>query len=1358
MNKLMSNKKFTRITALLLAVSVIFGTMFALPVSAASGDKVTITFDYCYDSTGNIIKFQQTAVSDGYTVGTPGEELCKIFADGKEAYCIEPGHTLYSGNTLTEDGSTVWKNLGSAKQKAINLALLYGKPGSGKSLSGTEDQKWVATQLIVWEFVSGCRSTNDGYKCTNTKFIDGICAGGANPGVKSVYNAISKSLANYSTVPSFASAIASKAETYEMKYSDGKYTLTLTDSNNILSDFSFKTTGGVSVSVSGNRLTLTSTSTVNDAVTFNSAKSMPDVGKTVLVPYGDATLQDVITGVENDADPIRAYFKVKTNAGNLKLKKTSEDGVVKGIKFKVTGTDYNKIATTDENGTFTLTDLVPGKYTVTEHTPTEYVEQKSKTVNVESGKTATVSFSNVLKKWNLTVKKTDAETKSVQGDATLAGAVYGIYNNGKLVDKYTTDKNGSFTTSYYVCGDNWTLKEIEPSEGYLLDETEYHIGVEAKKYTIENNSISMSVTEDILKGKISIIKHTDDGSTKIETPEVGAEFQVYLKSSGSYTKAKESERDTLICDEYGFAETKELPYGTYTVHQTKGWNGTEFIADFDVFISENNKTYKYLINNASLESYVKIVKVDSETGKQIPYAGAGFQIYNSDGKLVTMTYTYPTVTEIDTFYTNSEGYLITPETLPYGKGYSVVEVQAPYGYILDSTPVYFDITAEKISEENGVTIVKTEKKNTPQKGTITIEKTGEIFSNVTAVGGGYTDENGNDVALPTIYQPEYSVSGLSGAVFEIYADEDITTPDGTIRYTKDTLVDTITTGKKGTATSKQLYLGRYRVVETVAPYRTVINPEPHTVELTYSGQNEKVTNTSTSFTNDRQKVVIDLTKILEQDEKFSIGNNDEILNVSFGLYADEDLKAANGTVIPKNGLLEIITCDEKGKATFTTDLPIGSYYVKEISTDNHYILSDKKYPVVFEYAGQDTATVHISVNDGEPIENEIIYGTIQGLKIDRETGENITGALFGLFSITETKFTEETAILTSESNEEGIFTFENVPYGEYIVSELKPAEGYLPNEENYTVTISENKEIIEITIENDKIPELGTTATIDGKKEVGATEVFTLEDVVEYKHLVPGKEYTVKGVLMDKATGKELLIDGKKITSEATFIPDEPTGEVIVSFEFDARYINEETNIVVFESLYSEDKELAVHADLEDVGQNVTVKIPKIGTKASIDGKKEFTVNGDITIDDVVSYKHLTAGKEYTIKGVLMDKSTGKQFLVDGKEVCSEVTFTPETADGEVTVSFTFDGSAITKDTEIVAFETLYRDGKEIAVHDDIDDKDQTVTIHPQPEPEKPQTGDNSNLGFYIGLGSVAVGGLIAFLIIKFKKKDEDDE
>ena len=1359
MNKLMINKIFKRITAVLLNVVLMISTFAVLPVSAV-GKSVTVTFDYCYDTAGNIIKYvEKTTAPNGTTVGTVGEDLCRIYVDGKDAYCIEPGVHLMSGDTVTENASTVWKNLGSAKQKAINLALLYGKPGNSSNMSGTAGQQWIATQLIIWEFVTGCRSTSDGFKCTDKRFYNGICGGDSNTGVQTNYNKISTLLAEYSTVPSFASVLKSKADTYEMKYKDGEYSVTLKDENKVLDEFNFKATDGVKVSVSGNKMTLTSSKPVDNEVTFTSAKKMPSVSSTsTLIPYGSASVQDVISGVEPESDPVKAYFSVKTMTGSLKLKKTSEDGIVEDIKFTVTGTDYSKIVTTDKDGIFTLTDLVPGKYTITENTPNKYAEQKSKTVNIESGKTATVTFKNVLKKWNLTVVKTDAETKSAQGDASLAGAVYGIYDNGKLVDKYTTNKNGSFTTSYYVCGDNWTLKEIEPSEGYLLDETEYHIGAESKKYTIENNSVSMGVTEDILKGKIAIIKHADDGSTKIETPEKGAEFQVYRKSAGSYAKTKESERDTLICDEYGFAETKDLPYGTYTVHQTKGWNGTEFIADFDVFISENNKTYKYLINNASLESYVKIVKVDSETGKQIPYAGAGFQIYDYNGKLVTMKYTYPTVTEIDTFYTNSEGYLITPETLPYGKGYSAVEVQAPYGYVLDSTPIYFDITAENTSEENGVTIVKAEKKNTPQKGTITIEKTGEIFSNVTAIGGGYTYENGNDIALPTIYQPEYSVSGLSGAVFEIYADEDITTPDGTVRAKKGELVATLKTNSKGTATSKQLYLGKYRVVEKTAPYGFVLNRTVNHIELTYAGQNEKVTNTSTSFTNDRQKAEIDLTKVLEQNEKFNIGNNDEILNVSFGLYADEDLKAANGTVIPKDGLLEIITCNEKGKATFTTDLPIGKYYVKEISTDSHYILSDKKYPVVFEYAGQDTATVHISVNDGKSITNDIIYGTIKGLKIDRETGENIAGALFGLFSTDETEFTEETAILTAESNEGGVFEFTDVPYGEYIVRELKPAEGYLPNEENYAVTIFDNKEIIEITVENDKIPELKTTATVDGKKEVGATEVFTLEDVVEYKHLVPGKEYTVKGVLMDKATGKELLIDGKKITSEATFIPEEPTGEVIVSFEFDARYIKEDTDIVVFESLYSEDKELATHADIEDEGQTVTVKIPKIGTKASIDDKKEFTANGDITIDDVVSYKNLTVGKEYTISGVLMDKSTGKAFLVDGKEVCSKVTFTPETADGEVTVSFTFDGCAITKDTEIVVFETLYREGTEIAVHSDIEDEDQTVTIHPQPEPEKPQTGDNSNLGFYIGLGSVAVGGLIAFLIIKFKKKDEDDE
>jgi LPXTG-motif cell wall-anchored protein len=1222
----MTNKNIKRIVSALLAVVVLCGTMFVMPVSAAN-KSVTVTFDYCYDTSGNIIKYVQNTTSPtGTTVGTVGEELCRIYADGKDAYCIQPGYTLKSGNTLTEDASTAWKNLGSAKQKAINLALLYGKPGNSSNLTGTDGQKWIATQLIVWEFVTGCRSTSDGFKCTDKRFYNGICGGDKNTGVQTNYNKISNLLAEYSTVPSFASVLKSKAETYEMKYKDGEYSVTLTDTNKVLDEFNFKNTDGVKVSVNGNKLTLTSSKAVDDEVTFTSAKKMPSVSSSSqLIAYGSSSVQDVISGVESESDPVKAYFSVKTMTGNLKLKKTSEDGIVKGLKFKVTGDDYSKTATTDENGTFTLTDLVPGTYTVTEVTEDRYAKQDSKTVKVESGKTATVTFSNVLKKWRAKVTKVDSENTIAQGDSSLAGAVYGVYENGKLKDKYTTNAKGEFTTSYYTCGDNWTIKEITPSEGYLLDETEYKVGAESKNYTIEKNTVEMTVNEDVDKGKISIIKHSDDGSTKIETPEKGAEFQVYLKSAGSYDKANDTERDTLVCDEDGFAETKDLPYGTYTVHQTKGWDGTELIADFDVFINENGKTYKYLINNASLESYLKIVKTDSETGKQIPYAGAGFQIYNPNGELVTMKYTYPTVTKLDTFYTNEEGYLITPETLPYGKGYSVVEVQAPYGYVLDSTPIYFDVTEENTSEENGITIVKTEKKNTPQKGTITVEKTGEIFSNVTSI-----------ITEPIIYQPEYSVSGLAGAVFEIYADEKITTPDGTVRYTKDTLVDTITTDENGTATSKEIYLGKYRVVETQPVEGFVLNTEPTSVELTYAGQEVAVTNVNTSINNDRQKVEIDLAKVLEQDETFNIGNNDEIKSVSFGLYADEDITASDGTTIPKDGLIEIITCDENGKATFATDLPLGNYYVQEYSTDCHYVLSDEKYPVVFKYAGQDVPTVHISVNDGEPISNKLIYGAIKGLKIDRETEKAIAGAEFGLFKAVETDFSENNAILTTTSDKNGVFTFKNIPYGEYIVRELQPADGYLPNEESYPVKISENEEVIEITVENDKIPELKTTATINGEKEAVA------EDTV--------------------------------------------------------------------------------------------------------------------TIDDVVSYKNLIVGKEYTISGVLMDKSTGKAFLVDGKEITSKVTFTAEKTNGKVKMSFTFDGSAITEETDIVVFETLYNEGVELATHSDIEDEGQTVTVYPQTTPEAPQTGDNSNIGFFIGLGAVALGGLVSVIFIKLKKKDEDDD
>lgn len=1099
---------------------------------------------------------------------------------------------------------------------------------------------------------------------------------------------------------------------------------TVTDTNKVLCDYpAFNyTKNKVTVKHEKDKNTLTisvdkdctATSFALPATKYFKEYTGDDDELLLYYPYGSKSYQKLIYSAYYD--PIDVSFNADiTPLGNLKLIKTSEDKIVSGIKFNVSGNGINRIVTTDSKGEFQIDDLVPGKYTVTEESIDKYVPAKSQTVTVEGNKTATVSFSNVLKRsdikvikscednfteghkfhlygtslsgikvdeytttdkngvatfkdiligtgytleevdtavryvipdnqtaaveWNkvneyhfnnklkkfrVKVVKSDIEKGHAQGDAKLSGAKYGIYKGNQLIDTYTTDENASFTTKYYVCDTDWTIKEISASEGYLINDEVYKVGADPKLYEIEYNECKNAVTEQVKKGKIAIIKHTDDGSTQIETPEKGAEFQVYLKSAGSFVNVDKDEKDTIICDEDGFASTKLLPYGVYTVHQTKGWEGREKIKDFDVFIDTDMKEYKFLINNSNFESYLKVVKLDAETGKQIAYEGAGFEIYDSNNHRISMQFTYPEVTEIHTFYTNSEGYLITPEKLPYGD-YTLKEVQAPYGYVLDSTPIPFSITQENSSTDTGVTVVKVKAKDMSQKGVIEITKTGEIFKSVIENEG--------------IYTPIYENGNLANAVFEIYAAEDITTLDGTTRYYQGEKVDEITTDKNGIAKSKQLYLGKYTVIEKTAPDTFVNANEQYDVELTYAGQNVSVTSTALSVYNDRQKVSVSLLKELSKDERFKLGMNDEILSVQFGIYADEDITAADGTVIPKDGLITYGKCDENGKLTFNCDLPIGyKFYAKEMATDSHYILSDTRYTFDTEYKGQNVETIKIDLNSGQKIENNLIYGTIKGLKIDRETEKTIKGALFGLFKSDTTEYTKDNAILTAESDENGIFVFDNIPFGDWLIKEIKPAENYLPSDDIHHITVSDNEQIIEITAVNDRIPELKTTATIDGEKEV--------------------------------------------------------------------------------------------------------------------------TAKGEITIDDVVEYKHLVPGKKYKIVGTLMDKSTGKPFEIDGKPITSEVTFTPEKSNGEVTVLFTFDSSAIKETTELVVFETLYRDGIEIAVHADINDEGQTVKINvPVPEkPSTPKTGDERNYGFWIGLGSIAVGGIVAGVILKIKSKKDEDE
>lgn len=967
--------------------------------------------------------------------------------------------------------------------------------------------------------------------------------------------------------------------------------LTVTDTNKVLSDYPAFTKNGSGWSITHSKNSNSLTIKVDKSCTASSFKlangeyykdgTGDDDELLLYYPYGSESYQKLIYSAYYD--PVSMAFSGSiTPLGDMKLVKTSEDGIVAGINFTVTGAKgFSKTVTTNANGEIDISNLAPGTYTITEENIDRYVPNQSQTITVSSGKTSSVSFYNILKKFRVTVTKQDYEKGHSQGDAKLSGAVYGLYKGDELVAQYTTDQNGSFTTDYYVCGKDWTIKEITPSEGYLLNDTVYKVGADPKDYTVEyNNAPDMTVMEQVIKGKISIIKHTDNGETQIETPEKGAEFQIYLKSAGSFVNADKDERDTIVCDQDGFASTKLLPYGVYTVHQTKGWDGREKITDFDVFINTDGKTYKFLINNKNFESYLKVVKLDKETGKQIVYEGAAFEIYDSDNHRVAMQYTYPQVTSIHTFYTNKEGYLITPEKLPYGD-YTLKEVQAPYGYVLDDTPIPFSITQENSSTDTGVTVVKVKARDVAQKGVINITKTGEIFSSV-------EEKNG-------IYTPKYSVGNLKGAVFKIYAAEDITTLDGTVRYDQGSLVDTITTNDDGVAKSKELYLGKYTVIEKTAPNGYVHNAAKYDAELTYAGQNVSVTSTDLSVYNERQKVSVSLKKVMAEDKTFSIGNNGEITSVRFGIYANEDIKASNGDIIPKDALITFANCDKDGNISFDCDLPVGfKWYAKEIATDEHYILSDTKYEFDTEYQGQDVKVIDIKVNNGEVIKNNLIYGSVKGLKVDRETQEVIKGATFGLFKSDITEFTENNAILTAVTDESGVFVFNNIPYGEYLIKELKPADGYLDNEDIFTVIIKDNEQVVELTAINDKVPELKTTATVNGKKEAVAKGDITIKDTVEYKHLVPNTEYVIKGTLMDKSTGKPFKVKGKEITSTVKFVPDKTDGKVEVTFTFDGSAIKKDTELVVFEALYRDGVELTTHADIDDKGQTVTIKVPEL--------------------------------------------------------------------------------------------------------------------------------------------------------------------
>ena len=975
----------------------------------------------------------------------------------------------------------------------------------------------------------------------------------------------------------------------------------------------------------------------------------------------------------------------------------------KGAKFTITseasqnalGKDLTFTTTTDEYGYAYFCDVPIGYYTVKEiEVDNKYVQPDNQVFYVAwDGNTNydvtgancrnsvdyyadynsnTLTFINYLKYFRFEFSKLDNDTNSskAQGDASLAGATYELYKGNELVGTYVTDAKGKFTTNYHICGNDYYLKEVGSSNGYYINKENLKVSEDPSKYTVRLNDTSKTNTETVKKGRIEIMKFTDDGSDKYVTPEPNAEFQIYLKSAGSYENAKNNERDLIVTGKDGYAESKALPYGEYVIHQTKcGLEGT-LLADDQICKIQTDSSaypdngdsnvvavYRYAIKNLLDSAYLKLVKVDADTGKAIPYnelQGAKFQILDKDFNVVKMTYTYPKKMVIDTFTLNDEGYLITPEKLPYGK-YYIVEVEAPYGYFnpnadkivsrIDSNgnTVYeydkksVEKTAFKIdtvNNENKVdktdaqrATIEVSIKNNVQTANLQIEKRGEVFKTVT--------KNGE------FYSAVYEEQGLAGAVYTVYASEDIVTPDGTVRYKKGDAVCTLTTGATGIADSKlsttqwfgkwhKLYLGKYEIKEITAPNGFALNTDSKKIELAYQGQNVKIYDVNDTFVNERQKVEVKGTKELEVNDIYGIGNNNEVESVVFGLYANEDIIAADGTKIPKDGLIQKVNVSANGTFEFDADLPLNfDYYVKEIATDNHYKLNDKKFTFSFDYKGQDIAKQTITLNGNKPISNELKYGKISGLKVD-DLGNKLANVTFGLFSKDETKFTKENAIVTVTTDKNGVFEIDNIPVGNYQLVELSAPDGYAFSKEPIGISVTEDKQVIKKQVENKVVRgqivitkqgeffystsenEDGTTTPVYKNCNLpGATfDVIAAEDITTPDGVVRAHKGDVVDTITTDENGvaksKELFL-GKYEVKETKA----PKG-----YFLDKNNYTDDNSFKVELTFENSDKELVVK-NLDAYNKRQTVKVNLI---------KSMEKDNIFKIDDVNALKNVVFG------------------------------------------------------------------------------------------------------------------------------------
>lgn len=660
------------------------------------------------------------------------------------------------------------------------------------------------------------------------------------------------------------------------------------------------------------------------------------------------------------------------------------------------------------------------------------------------------------------------------------------------------------------------------------------------------------------------------------------------------------------------------------------------------YIKIKGEKPKYTVTLTKTSADVKI------TNGNVNYSleGAVYNVYEANG-MPNHDYTNDPV--VATFTTQKDGHATLSKKFENGD-YVTIEQVAPLGYTLDTSVHRFSVDGKSTD----ISVV-----DDPSAVTLTVtKKDSDTNSSVAA---------GNASLAGAVYRVSYLQDGR-----EVHKD--------------------ITTNSSGRAVLKGIPIGQIKVQEISSPLGYKLDPIVHI----YNVAPHEVTSVEfelepADFTEDVFKGRISLHKQYETLDDLA-----EEQGAEFDVY----LKSAGSFDAAKETERDHITTGADGMAT-TKDLPYGTYVVHQTKGGNgRQLVADFDVSISEDGKVYSYDLVNVQKNAQLKIVKTSEDGVIEGIHFrvtrleDNYSAEYVTNAAGEI--LTET--------LPIYADKDGATKYQ------YKVEELDTEKTYgyqLPDPQ--IVELSEG-EIASVSFHNVPI-EIGTKATVEGEKEVDPLDKVTLTDTVSYTGLVPGKEYKVTGVLMDKETGEKLLVNGKEITAKTTFIAETKNGSVDVTFIFDATGLHGK-EIVVFEDLYRENVLLATHADINDEGQTVKIKNPEIGTKATADGKKEITAD-KITITDVVSYKDLTPGKEYKLTGVLMNKATNDKLLIDGKEITAEATFTPKATTGEVEMTFTFDARELTAETEVVVFETLYRDGIEIAVHADIEDADQTVKILP---------------------------------------------